>query len=622
MIDATKGYFSNHQLSVNDFQSLQNSPDNFKPHLTLKETIIDFLRKLLFLETKNHALTDLNSKIYEIDFVNSPTKLFDIFDEVLPPDLKKDIEFRFTVVYENYGNKLESVEIFCEDDKVKIDFNNYWLTDLDEKNIERTKFGVIQYNKINEAGDNGTKILEINYFIDDELHKIMEELLTDNGSTCVKLINNTNGYHITPGKVEFIKNGLPFLIMPINLESEMAIRTHCCENSINVISTHNIDQYKEVTDNLMAIDKKLVSLRCGEKINSDKEINEIDEILNKLKNSIQINDIVRSIDTVKASSEKCAYCIHQASDAINMIKYKKEKNLSLDEINYNINKIKDNIKDFKIKIATETCDGSNDAEKEITHAELMIKSAERKIKSWHHKYKLEDDSLKISSMKAFVKYCAEHLDVKAVTPENNTNDIVDLQALSELENKVKINSAFNDLYLFISNEKGYSNSGVSSIRELESLLFAYQGHNILDKENQEIAKFSDVIYDYTASLFIPNDFLQEYNEACKTLAEEIKTSLHLLSHEPEKFSVKAMDFLNQIYAVKLSFINDYTKCFDAGALLENEGMLAMFRSMLHGFENNINPHKDKINRHIENIYLRICEAIDRRIQINEDNCQL
>lgn len=607
MIDATKGYFSNHQLRVNDFQSLQNGPVNFKPQLTLKETIIDFLRKLLFLETKNHALTDLNQKIYEIDFVNSPTKLFDIFDEVLPPDLKKDIEFRFTVVYENYGNKLESVEIFCEDDKVKIDFNNYWLTDLDEKNIEKTKFGVIQYNKINEAGDNGTKILEINYFIDDdELHKIMEELLTDNGSTCVKLINNTNRYHITPGKVEFIKNGLPFLIMPINLESEMAIRTHCCENSINVISTHNIDQYKEVTDNLMAIDKKLVSLRCGEKINSDKEINEIDEILNNLKNLIQINDIVRRIDTVKVSSKKCVDCIHQASDAINMIKYKKEKNLSLEEINYNINKIKDNIKDFKIKIATETCDGSNDDEKEITHAELMIKSAERKIKSWQNKYELEDDNLKISSMRAFVKYCEEHLDIKAVTPENNTNDIVDLQALSELENKVKINAAFNDLYLFISNEKGCSSSGVSSIRELESLLFAYQGHNILDKENQEIANFSGVINDYTASLFIPNDFLQEYNEACKTLAEEIKTSLHLLSHEPEKFSVKAMDFLNQIYEVKLSFINDYTKCFDAGALLENEGMLAMFRSMLHGFENNINPHKDKINRHIENIYLRIC----------------
>ncbi|KGA68709.1 hypothetical protein DJ61_2722 [Yersinia enterocolitica] len=146
MSDITKGYFSSHTLNINNLNSLQDEPENFNANLSMLDKVIDFIRMICCLETKEHALCELNELLHKNHLVNNPVELLNVFEKILPEDVKNNIVFTFH--YENSERKLEKIEIGYDDKLLEINPDLCWLTPRDEKIIKNSKLDVVElFNK-------------------------------------------------------------------------------------------------------------------------------------------------------------------------------------------------------------------------------------------------------------------------------------------------------------------------------------------------------------------------------------------------------------------------------------------------------------------------------------------
>ncbi|HHH0007871.1 TPA: hypothetical protein ACPZL1_001867, partial [Yersinia enterocolitica] len=145
MSDITKGYFSSHTLNINNLNSLQDEPENFNANLSMLDKVIDFIRMICCLETKEHALCELNELLHKNHLVNNPVELLNVFEKILPEDVKNNIVFTFH--YENSERKLEKIEIGYDDKLLEINPNSCWLTPRDEKIIKNSTLDVVEVFK-------------------------------------------------------------------------------------------------------------------------------------------------------------------------------------------------------------------------------------------------------------------------------------------------------------------------------------------------------------------------------------------------------------------------------------------------------------------------------------------
>lgn len=326
MVDTIKGYFSNHQLSANDFQSLQNSPDNFRPHFTLKEAIIDFLRKIFSLETKSHALTDLNNQIHESHLAHNPVELLEIFDKILPDNLKSDIDF--FIHYENYNTnkKITSIEITCRDAFFKIEPEMCWLNERSKEMIEKSTFNT---SEVNHKAGNESYCYSVNnceekqnpitrtYLIKNELIKLMDEcLISSDNKRNYNAIMHVNVYTCIPERFCFRINGDFRLDIPLKKgkeieENHLIIATYAecidkiktkSENvnseTLQISNYYTSCQYSEALKVFGIIDNKIKNILDGNDYLHEDRLKRryyIDQILKEIKKLeplLSINDII------------------------------------------------------------------------------------------------------------------------------------------------------------------------------------------------------------------------------------------------------------------------------------------------------------------------------------------
>ncbi|AKP33516.1 hypothetical protein [Yersinia aleksiciae] len=606
----TAGYFANHQLSESDFCSLQAKPEEFKPKLTPYEAIADFLRMIFCCEMKRSALVNLNYFMHENYLTNNPIEILTVFEKILPDEIKEKVFY--SIHYEGSESKLKSIVIQYNEKSIEISPNHCWLTDSDKEIIKKLKSNVIIFHtgnsdiinadEVNETEGKENSNSKRENFIKNALNRGVNELSSE--KKCVNLIYDIDSKDCVVERVVLINNGLPYLEIPLKSGENIIIQNSLSER-IAIENTYTSSPYKKITRELRSLDEKLAYLDDDQSPATPRLIDEVAKIIVELKELIQFNDIVRAID-IDIQSKKCKYYISKALDAINNIK---DNKLSRNDFNLEVLEIKNNIMFFKNNISTENYHDPHNPEQTITYAERAIRITEKKIKDWQDRLGLIDVNSTVSTMTEFVKYCAEYLNVK--TPKVHTKNIVDVQALDDLERQNAMNAAFNNLYNFASNDE--ENSKLISINKIEEFLLEYQGNNLINKGNQDISKFSDELYGFNPNLFIPRDLLNEYSAANKTLTEEIKSSLNLSLHNSEEFRAKAMGLLSKVHVMKSLFLDKYMKCFDAQRMSESQDMLTVFKTILNRIEQNKTIDEDKKHTWLLQANKRLLDEINRKI---------
>ncbi|RXA95887.1 MULTISPECIES: hypothetical protein [Yersinia] len=375
MDDITTGYFSNHKLNINDLNSLQNDPENFKPQLTLKEAIIDFLRKLLCLDTKSHALFSLNKSIYENHLEHSPIKILTLFDKLLPDDLKDNMSF--FIHYGSNDEKIRCIEITCNGKFLKINPEQCWLTDTDKEIIEQSTFNIAT---VISKADNDLCGFPINKnrreheeitredLIKHEVTKLIDEWSIaneyDKKSYHATLI--TNIYKSQIERFMISVDGVPRLDIPLNEKERELIEITFDEYGEN-ISSNIIDfkishhytacPYSEMTKVMARVDDILRSILEGNdypnynRIERRNYIEPIVKEIEKLGLLTQCNNIIRrmgvEITSGEGSSESTSQHLSDISKNARLL-YLNELNIAFDRkqaglISNDLDEIKRNI---------------------------------------------------------------------------------------------------------------------------------------------------------------------------------------------------------------------------------------------------------------------------------------
>lgn len=636
IIDA--GYFSNHKLAESDFYSLQVKPDEFKAQLTWVEMIWDFFRLISLKETKSSALKNLNKIMHENRLVNNPIEILAALEKILPDEIRKkitycihsDAEWDKKKLKNKGGKKINAIDIKYNDKFITINPEQCWLTNYDEEIIKKSGLNIFEkFERYSDASNNdGINNIEWDEYLNGVsiresfiFNTIINEYINSSSEKekCfVRIIYNNDDKLVKPERVVLMANGDPYLAIPIESGEEGKIPYFCKAFDIKTVKIYTTSPYGKITDELMSLDKILACLDYDKIVADYKLIDDLIKIIENLKGSIQLNEIVRKID-IHANAEEMKFesLISTALDAVKDIKKNK---FEREVVNNIIENIKDKIILFKNKIVCKEYINPNDGALSINCAENIIESAKKKLTPDENKAGLTDADLDISNMEKFVKYCKESLNLKP-TVQNiknikniaNEKGIVDIQQLSELENKIAMNNAFDKRYYFASNDD--KNSCISSIREVEDLLLAYQPPELINNGMQEMSKFADELWDFNPNLFIPSDSYNEYSNANKTLAEEIKASLNLSRHNPKVFEAKAMDFLNKIYAVKSEFLDYYMKIFDAERICESKDMLMVFNSILNRIEQNKSIDEGKKTTWLLQANKRLQDENNRKINI-------
>lgn len=324
MGDITTGYFANHKLSINDINSLQNSPETFKPQLTIKEAIIDFVRKLLFLDTKSHALYDLHRYLYENNLTHSPMEILTIFDKILPVELKNSMSF--FIHYENNDKKIKSLEIVCSGKFLKIEPKPCWLTIVDEEIIKNSAFNIYEVtDKVNNGystSENCKAYSEITReaFIKNELIKLFDEWSVANEYD-KKSYNATLMTNLYTSEIErfifrvdghcrldiSLKEVGHQLIM--NARAEYGAQINANVSNFKINRHFTLCPYSELTKVMTNIDDTLRNILEGKdypNYNREKRFNHIKPVLTeikKLESLIQYNNIIRMMGVEITSGE-------------------------------------------------------------------------------------------------------------------------------------------------------------------------------------------------------------------------------------------------------------------------------------------------------------------------------
>lgn len=636
MSDITTGYFSNHKLNVNDLNSLQNSPELFKPQLTVKEAIIDFLRKLLFLDTRSNALSELNNYMYENHFVHSPIEILTIFERLLPEDLKDNITFSFHSV--NDKNRLNSIEIQYHDKVLTLEYDNYWLTKYDEKIINESEFNIIMFsneNNINYCGNSTNQPKpsgEVMGYYDDVNKNIREDFfhvqIANRVSEKLNLTGAITGkLHaeiIYDNKDEIIKLDRFVLTDGENLCLEIPLRAgddviikKILKGSVLVESSYTCCPYKSMLDQLKNIDESLIRLtdKKQDKFSEEKikHINIIIESLKNLKLSIEINNIVRNIDTnVTIKAHSIEHCIIMTLASAMDIE---SGNLSALEESDKIEEIKKKIELIKWSIINKNTNHPERENEHITYANLFIERLHKKMNTLSDVQREKNNNVMINveSLLAYLTRSQDnvsdakiHLEKTTENENENKNDIVDIPELLIQEDKAKISHGLYNLRNYLDEEHEITRgSEVDLLSEIEAILFSCQSYTAINIKGYETSKAADKLYSLEAERLIPSDNLYDYREANKCLYTEIIASLNLSHDNSDVFINKTVIFLDKIYKMKTDFFREYVNIFWAEKMIKHEDTLIEFRLFLSKVEMD------------ENLNLTDAERIEWAIKANQ-----
>ncbi len=608
MTNTTVNYTPNYTLSFHSLDSFQNK--------SLMTKIIEFIRDMFGLESDSDNFIRLVNEINDPYLTNSPIELLNELKKHTPTYLKKDIYF--TIGYENNGRELKFVEVKYKDKSIRLDINDYELTTQDMAIIKELKLNVVQH--FDEMGDDIFDEMGDNFSVEKmyresrikyEFNKIIDAYseASEEGKDKyrLKVIYKDDRDHVEVDRLIVTNNGLSCLEVKPDA-SELKLIMEIIDGIINIENQFATCSYKKTTKTLIEIDKGLADF---EKMNPDylvsKRVNLVDKIYNNAKELggvLQFNNIVRGIDssTVKSNAftglDKCNFYTERI---INILENIKNNKLDDEDKKFKIGQIKIYVALIKYKIRYQQSSNSNET---IPYAEKVINNSVKEVSTLSLARKIELEGT-ISNIKELMEYC----------DDGDYLYIVNKHELLAQERKLIDNEAFNLLCYGVFNNKELSDQDINLTSEIEKLLVAYLGSPTLDKGNQDILKFSDELYDFNPNLFIPRDFLNEYAVANKKLTEEIKSSLNLSPHNSEGFRTKAMEFLDEIYAIKSSFLDDYMKCFDAQRMSESQDMLMVFKSILNRIEQNKTLDEDKKHTWLQQANERLLDEINPQIGI-------
>jgi hypothetical protein len=157
-------YFESHTLSLEEFASLGEKPEEFKPKLSTLNEIIDLVRMLLGLDTRRDALSQLHENMHVNHLVYSPVTLLDRLGAILPCELRKALRFQF--YYGLNKDELRAIDIYCNGKVIKITPSDLLLTDADKEIIKSTAFSVTSVlDKLyNDIRNDREKIIDMRLF--------------------------------------------------------------------------------------------------------------------------------------------------------------------------------------------------------------------------------------------------------------------------------------------------------------------------------------------------------------------------------------------------------------------------------------------------------------------------
>ncbi|MBX9487580.1 hypothetical protein J8Z82_04345 [Yersinia enterocolitica] len=424
MADLTKGYFSNHTLSLKDFDSLRHKPEDFKPQLTFIESITDFLRELLCLDTKSKALSVLNSYMHKNHLVNNPITLLDFFKRVLPDHLKSNVIF--SINYENDDKKLKSIEISCNDKFIRLDIDTCWLTDLNEEVINNTPFNIIEtFNKTEESpAYNSDGIITRESLIRHKINKLIDEWSKENEDEQRKY-NAHQIININSGRVEkFIVDidGHSRLKISLNEEQHQLITSVFAEYNSKTDTNNNLKinnyftscPYVELTKSFIYLDDKLNAILdrkdypVNDRLKRREYIDKIRGEIEDLKSLIQSNNMIRRMGIEIKSGEGSTESTRQhLADMLKQGKFLYDNEIDIDFdiekaslILNDLNALKDNIINKEYS--------HHNSEEKVKFIDLAIDSLLKKENPFvGNEYGIEDIRIKteVMNIKILRDYC-------------------------------------------------------------------------------------------------------------------------------------------------------------------------------------------------------------------------
>ncbi|MEQ9720234.1 hypothetical protein ABQG65_03375 [Yersinia alsatica] len=438
MGDITTGYFANHKLNINDVNSLQNSPETFKPQLTIKEAIIDFVRKLLFLDTKSHALSDLNRHLYENHLAHSPMEILTIFDKLLPDELKNSMSF--FIHYENNDKKIKSLEIVCSGKFLKIEPEQCWLTIADKEIIKNSVFNIYEVTDKENNGystyENCKAYSEITReaFIKNELIKLIDEWSVANeyDKKSYNAILMTNLYTSEIERFVFRVDGHSRLDISLkgvghqlimNARAEYGAQINANASNFKINNHFTLCPYSELTKVMTNIDGKLNTILEGDYLHYDRQerriyIEPVLTEIKKLELLIQYNNIIRMMGVEITSGEgSTASTSQHLSDMLKNAEllYHNEIDIAFDRQQASL--ISNDLDAIKRNIITKK-HASDNPEERIKYIDLIVNGLRAKESDFvGEEVKIESERIQkeIRNINILHEYCEKIIDMS----ENN-----------------------------------------------------------------------------------------------------------------------------------------------------------------------------------------------------------
>lgn len=607
---------SNHTSGMSDLTPLHEESTILKVNWSSLDKLILFIRKMFGYETKKDDLDRLEQRISLSDSAKNPIELLNALKESLAIEMHNNVSI--IINYSSDREVLKGIAIYYKSQYMEIETNDYNLMAQDREVIKKSDFYIFHifddttqstaFNRTREIiGDDFSNQIFNETFIKNKLDEILDKFSRESediqAEFRVRVIYNNEASDYELDKLIITDKGRTIFEIKPNANDFNIIMENLL-GKIKIENCYTSCQYKQAVNALIEIDKSLThfgSIESDYLVSSRvKLVNEIYNNVKKLGGSLSLNDITRSIDTESSiNQESCGSLIKMALDVLESIKNKK---LTAEDKELKIAQIKNCIDLIKYKISNQPYPSSDGIDYSVTYATQFTDRLESKISTSSGARKVELENT-LSNANQLIEYC----------DSGNYEYIVDKQDLLVQERILKENKVFNSLYYWLIDNKEFSDQGLNSTSEVEALLLAYQGNNFINEGNQTISKFSDELYGFNPSLFIPRDLLNEYSAANKTLTEEIKSSLNLSLHNSEEFRTKAMDLLSKVHVMKSLFLDKYMKCFDAQRMSESQDMLTVFKTILNRIEQNKTIDEDKKHTWLLQANKRLLDEINRKI---------
>lgn len=391
MSDITKGYFSSHTLNINNLNSLQDEPENFNANLSMLDKVIDFIRMICCLETKEHALCELNELLHKNHLVNNPVELLNVFEKILPEDVKNNIVFTFH--YENSERKLEKIEIGYDDKLLEINPNSCWLTPRDEKIIKNSTLDVVEVFKKKDhsplraeiddtqigamPGNGGQRTLA--GVIDRELNTILESCSNESGYNerkfNAKIMINIKNEEVILENFILTYDGETRLEIPIRDNGHELKKI--LYNNLIINYYYTSCPYYEMKTLFETIDGSMDLILSKAKFNKREErFNFIGEVYNDIKKLnllVDVNNIFRAIGIKAESIENNPINIKKCiENALAVTKHLQNNEVDDEFDSHQVEQIKYHLNLIKHCMISHVTQLETDPENKINYVDIII----------------------------------------------------------------------------------------------------------------------------------------------------------------------------------------------------------------------------------------------------------